>query len=176
MFLRCNRRSKDGKEHRYCRVVENRRLQCAKVAQRSVLYRGEINDSQRAAWRKSRAVFDESAPRYTTLSQRRPGRSDRALAHESAAGRLHHGGDAFLVNVESDIVKFVHCSAPGWFLSRALTRSSQFATRRSFPSRPYALKQSTSRRSKLFEIRRAVDSAWVQGSEGGIFAAAPGSK
>ena len=68
MFSRCNRRSKDGKEHRYCRVVENRRWQCAKVAQRSVLYRGEINDSQRAAWRKSRAVCDESAQRYTTLS------------------------------------------------------------------------------------------------------------
>ena len=33
-----------------------------------MLYRGEINDSQRAAWRKSRAVFDESAQRYTTLS------------------------------------------------------------------------------------------------------------
>ena len=38
------------------------------MAQRSVLYRGEINNSQRAAWRKSRAVFDESAQRYTTLS------------------------------------------------------------------------------------------------------------
>ena len=33
-----------------------------------MLYRGEINDSQRAAWRKSRAVCDASAQRYTTLS------------------------------------------------------------------------------------------------------------
>jgi len=37
MFLRSNRRIKDGKQHRYYTVVESRRLQSGKVAQRQVL-------------------------------------------------------------------------------------------------------------------------------------------
>jgi hypothetical protein len=68
MFLRSNRRFKDGKEHRYFSVVENRRLRSGKVAQRRVLYLGEINDSQQAGWRKTLEVFDEAERRYTTLS------------------------------------------------------------------------------------------------------------
>ena len=59
MFLRCHGRIKNGKEHRYWSVVEARRLDNGKTAQRQVLYLGEINDSQEAAWRKSIAVFDE---------------------------------------------------------------------------------------------------------------------
>ena len=38
MFLRSNKRIKDGKEHRYYTVVESRRLRSGKVAQRQVLY------------------------------------------------------------------------------------------------------------------------------------------
>src|ERR1035438_1317215 len=68
MFLRSNTRIKDGKEHRYYTVVESRRLQSGKVAQRQVLYLGEINDSQQAAWRKTLEVFDEGQNRYTPLS------------------------------------------------------------------------------------------------------------
>lgn len=68
MFLRGNRRIKDGKEHRYYTVVESRRLQSGKVAQRQVLYLGEINDSQQAAWRKTLEVFDEQQQRLTPLS------------------------------------------------------------------------------------------------------------
>jgi transposase len=68
MFLRSNTRIKDGKEHRYYTVVESRRLQSGKVAQRQVLYLGEINDSQQAAWRKTLEVFDEAERRYTPLS------------------------------------------------------------------------------------------------------------
>src|SRR3989454_6908134 len=68
MFLRSNTRIKDGKEHRYYTVVESRRLQSGKVAQRQVLCLGEINDSQQAAWRKTLAVFDEEQDRFTTLS------------------------------------------------------------------------------------------------------------
>jgi hypothetical protein len=68
MFLRSNRRFKDGKEHRYFNVVENRRLRSGKVVQRRVLYLGEINDSQQAAWRKTLEVFDEAERGYTTLS------------------------------------------------------------------------------------------------------------
>src|SRR6266478_1435689 len=68
MFLRSNRRMKDGKEHRYYTVVESRRLRSGKVAQRQVLYLGEINDSQQAAWRKTLEVFDEQQQRFTPLS------------------------------------------------------------------------------------------------------------
>jgi len=68
MFLRSNKRIKDGKEHRYYTVVESRRLGSGKVAQRQVLYLGEINDSQQAAWRKTLDVFDEQQCRYTPLS------------------------------------------------------------------------------------------------------------
>jgi len=68
MFLRSNKRIKDGKEHRYYTVVESRRLKFGKVAQRQVLYLGEINDSQQAAWRKTLEVFDEQQHRFTPLS------------------------------------------------------------------------------------------------------------
>ena len=68
MHLKTHRRNKDGKEHRYFSVVENRRLRTGKVAQRRVLYLGEINDSQPAAWRKTLEVFDESEQRFTELS------------------------------------------------------------------------------------------------------------
>jgi transposase len=59
MFLRSTLRKKDGKSHRYFSVVENRRLSSGQVAQRTVLYLGEINDQQQQAWRKSIEVFDE---------------------------------------------------------------------------------------------------------------------
>jgi hypothetical protein len=59
MFLRATPRKKDGKIHHYWSVVENRRLKGGRVVQRHVLYLGEINDSQRAAWCKSIAVFED---------------------------------------------------------------------------------------------------------------------
>jgi len=68
MFLRSTKRKKDGKQHRYFSVVENRRLAGGKTAQRTVLYLGEINDQQQAAWRKTLEVFDEEEQRYTSLS------------------------------------------------------------------------------------------------------------
>jgi transposase len=68
MFLRRHKRSKDGKEHHYYSVMESRRLQSGKVAQRRVLYLGEINDSQQAAWRKTLEVFDEEKQQYRKLS------------------------------------------------------------------------------------------------------------
>ena len=42
MFLRSTTRKKDGKEHRYWSVVENRRVSGQRVIQRQVLYLGEI--------------------------------------------------------------------------------------------------------------------------------------
>ncbi len=68
MFLRCHRRIKDGKEHRYYSVEESRRLQSGRIAKRRVLYLGEINDSQQVAWRRTLEVFDEQRQGYTTLS------------------------------------------------------------------------------------------------------------
>jgi hypothetical protein len=59
MYLRATGRKKNGKAHRYYSVVESRRLPGGKVLQRPVLYLGEINDSQQAAWRKTLEVFDE---------------------------------------------------------------------------------------------------------------------
>jgi hypothetical protein len=50
MFLRHKIRRKDGKQHRYWSIVENRRVSGGRTEQRHVLYLGEINDSQRAAW------------------------------------------------------------------------------------------------------------------------------
>lgn len=58
MFLKCSARKKDGKEHRSWSIVESRR-RGRSVVQRHVLYLGEINDSQRAAWQKAIDVFDE---------------------------------------------------------------------------------------------------------------------
>jgi hypothetical protein len=63
MFLRFNTRKKDGKEHRYWSVVENRRLRAGSTTQRTVLYLGEINDTQQAAWRKSLEVINETNQR-----------------------------------------------------------------------------------------------------------------
>src|SRR5512139_1118505 len=62
MFLRCHVRQKDGKEHRYWSLVESRRLPDGRVVQRRVLYLGEINDSQREAWRKTIEVLEDGAP------------------------------------------------------------------------------------------------------------------
>jgi transposase len=61
MFLKCNWRRKDGKEHRYWSIVENRRCAGERVVQRQVLYLGEINDTQREDWVRSIEVFDEDA-------------------------------------------------------------------------------------------------------------------
>ena len=68
MFLREKIRRKDGKEHRYFSVVENRRVAGGRVVQRHVLYLGEINDSQELAWRCSIEVLEEGAVRPRTLS------------------------------------------------------------------------------------------------------------
>jgi hypothetical protein len=68
MFLRATTRKKDGKEHRYFSVVENKRLSGGRVLQRHVLYLGEINSSQELAWRKSIEVLDQSARVPRTLA------------------------------------------------------------------------------------------------------------
>ena len=69
MFLRCNKRLKDGKEHLYWSVVESRRLAGGEVVQKHVLYLGELNGRQEASWRKSVQLFaqDEAAPQQVAL-------------------------------------------------------------------------------------------------------------
>src|SRR3970282_1302355 len=88
MFLRSTNRRKDGKDHRYFSVVENRRVPGGKTVQRTVLYLGEINDQQQAAWRKTLDVFDEEQQRYTTLSLFPEDRELPANALDSVQVRL----------------------------------------------------------------------------------------
>ena len=68
MHLKVHCRKKDGKGHRYFSIVESRRVSRQRVVHRTVVYLGEINDSQQAAWRKTLEVFDEKKQDFTTLS------------------------------------------------------------------------------------------------------------
>ena len=68
MFLRGIHRKRDGKDHRYFSIVENQRSASDKTVQRTVLYVGEINDQQQAAWRNTLLVFDEEQQEYANLS------------------------------------------------------------------------------------------------------------
>jgi hypothetical protein len=79
MFLRRTIRKKDGKQHRYWSVVENRRVAGGRVVQKHLLYLGEINSSQELAWRKSIAVLDESCDRPRTLALFAEDRCDGVL-------------------------------------------------------------------------------------------------
>ena len=69
MFLRCYKRKKNGKLHHYYSVVENRRIANGRVAQKTVLYLGEITSDQEKAWRKTLQVFDvdQNKPVYKYL-------------------------------------------------------------------------------------------------------------
>jgi len=83
MFLRRTIRKKDGKQHRYWSVVENRRVAGGRVVQKHLLYLGEINDSQELAWRKSIEVLDESCARPRTLALFAEDRCDGVLPDAS---------------------------------------------------------------------------------------------
>jgi hypothetical protein len=49
-------------------VVENQRVSGDKTVQRTVLYLGEINDSQQSTWRRTLEVFDEQRQQTRNLS------------------------------------------------------------------------------------------------------------
>jgi hypothetical protein len=90
MFLRANKRSKDGKEHRYWSVVENRRVAGGRSVQKTLLYLGEINDSDRAAWTRAIEVIDEreqSRQIHLFPEDRTP---DPRLEHPTLQLRLAH--------------------------------------------------------------------------------------
>src|SRR5438270_5137491 len=94
MFLRSTNRKKDGKEHRYFSVVENRRLSSGKMAQRTVLYLGEINDTQQSAWLKTLDVFDEQEQRNRELSLFPDDPRDSRQCDRYSAGEVERLGAA----------------------------------------------------------------------------------
>jgi hypothetical protein len=104
MFLRSKGRFKNGKWHRYWSVVENRRLAAERVVQRQVLYLGEINDDQEAAWRKSLEVLDEQRQQTCQMSlfpedRQIPADAVNALSLRMTELRLHRArafGDCWL--------------------------------------------------------------------------------
>ena len=68
MFLRSTVRKKDGKEHEYFSIVENKRVAEGRVVQRHVLYLGEIKSSQQESWRKTIEIFEEGQARARTVA------------------------------------------------------------------------------------------------------------
>ncbi len=84
MFLRCTRCMKDGKAHEYWNLVENRRLADGRVAQRQVLCLGEINASQREAWRKTVALHGTAVALHAARA--RP--QDIAARYEAHLARV----------------------------------------------------------------------------------------
>jgi transposase len=67
MFLRSTTRNKDGKAHRYYSLVENRRVRNGRSVQKTLLYLGEINDSQKAGWIKAVDIIDGKENRQISL-------------------------------------------------------------------------------------------------------------
>jgi len=66
-FLHCHRRFKNGKDHCYWSIAEKVRTRRGWV-QRHLLYLGEINDSQKAAWTKVTEVFDPAQQQTRELA------------------------------------------------------------------------------------------------------------
>lgn len=66
-YLQCHRRFKNGKDHCYWSIAEKVRTSRGWV-QRHLLYLGEINDSQKAAWTKIIDVFDTANQQTTELA------------------------------------------------------------------------------------------------------------
>jgi len=67
MYLKCHKRFKDGKEHRYWSIVESVRTKRG-VMKRQLLYLGEINDAQRAQWCSALDVLDDSNGSFRQMS------------------------------------------------------------------------------------------------------------
>ena len=67
MYLKCHKRLKDGKEHRYWSIVESVRTRQG-VMKRQLLYLGEINDAQRSQWCSALDVLDDSNGSFKQMS------------------------------------------------------------------------------------------------------------
>ena len=79
MYLKCHRRNKNGKLHRYWSIVESYRLANGRSAKRQVLYLGEINDSDKASWCRFVEAFEsgEKIPKQVALFP-----ADRCVPHQ----------------------------------------------------------------------------------------------
>jgi len=84
MFLRYITRKKNGKEHRYWSIVENRRVARGRVVQRHVLYLGEINTVQEKDWERSIEIFEDRGPQPSAAL---PAQTQFGLGQEGAARR-----------------------------------------------------------------------------------------
>jgi transposase len=84
MFLRSTIRKKDGKEHRYWSIVENRRLRGGNSVQKTLLYLGEINDSQQSGWCHAIEMLENNNLVQLSLFP-----SDRQPPTESRAVQVH---------------------------------------------------------------------------------------
>ena len=102
MFLRSNRRTKDGKEHSYWSLVETVRTPDG-PRQRTLCYLGELNSSVQARWLKTIEVFNEQGEsRQLKLfpSDVEPPENDpevaRVLLHKVRLERARQFGNCFL--------------------------------------------------------------------------------
>jgi transposase len=68
MFLRRTIRKKNGKNHYYFSLVENRRVSGGRVVQRHVLYLGEISSSQQESWQRTIEIFEDGEQRPKTVA------------------------------------------------------------------------------------------------------------
>ena len=80
-YMHCHRRFKNGKDHCYWSIAEKVRTRRGWV-QRHLLYLGEINDSQKAAWTKVTEVFDAAGQQTRELALYP---ADRAVPEHAAA-------------------------------------------------------------------------------------------
>jgi hypothetical protein len=61
MYLKCHKRIKDGKAHRYWSVAEHVTGSGGNRFEKHVLSLGEISDAQQSSWARRIAVFDEGS-------------------------------------------------------------------------------------------------------------------
>jgi len=87
-FLQCHHRFKNGKDHCYWSIVEKVRGAPGQWVPRPILYLGEINDSQKAAWTKTIEVFDADRQAFTQLALFPLQRSVPAHVSEAVQVRL----------------------------------------------------------------------------------------
>jgi hypothetical protein len=81
MFLRMSKRKKDGKEHRYWRITESRRVG-KRTVQTDVAYLGEINDGQREAWWRAIEVLEEGQEKPRSIALFPDDRKVESESHE----------------------------------------------------------------------------------------------
>src|SRR3954471_25059811 len=103
MFLRPNRRTKDGKDHSYWSLVETVRTPDG-PRQRTLCYLGELNSSAQTRWLKTIEVFNEQGEAQQLKlfpAQVEPPRDDpqvaRVLLNKVRLERMRQFGSCWLV-------------------------------------------------------------------------------